>query len=216
MITIMLVDDHTVVRDGLRLLLEMQPDFRIIAEANNGREAVARASETCPDVIVMDIAMPELNGIDALRQIRHICPATRVIVLSMHTASNYVIQALQAGADGYLLKATAGTEVIHAIRVVQSGQRYLSQMIVDTVISVYLGQPETKTHKPPLDRLSPREREILQLVVEGKSSAQIAEVLFISSNTVDTYRSRLMQKLGISDLPTLVKFAIQQGLTTLD
>lgn len=216
MITIMLVDDHAVVRDGLRLLLEMQPDFRVIGDAVNGREAILRVSENCPDVIVLDIAMPDLNGIEALRQIKHICPTTSVIILSMHAASNYVIQALQAGANGYLLKAAAGNEVINAIRVAQSGQHYLSQKIVDTVISAYLGKPEIMAQKTPLDRLSPREREILQLVVEGKSSAEIAEILFISSNTVDTYRSRLMQKLGISDLPSLVKFAILQGLTSLD
>jgi DNA-binding NarL/FixJ family response regulator len=216
MITIFLVDDHAVVRDGLRLLLETQPDFTVVGDAANGREAVYYVKEQCPDVVILDLAMPDLNGIEALRQIRQVCPATRVIVLSMHATSSYIIQALQAGASGYLIKAAAGNEVIQAIRAVQAGQRYLSQKIVDAMINTYLNQPETVEGQDPLARLSAREREILQLVVEGKSSAEIARLLFLSPNTVDTYRSRLMQKLGISDLPALVKFAIQHGLIWLD
>jgi DNA-binding NarL/FixJ family response regulator len=217
MITIFLVDDHSVVREGLRLLLEMQPDFTVVGDTSNGREAVHQISQQCPDIAILDVAMPDLNGIEALRQIRGICPATRVIMLSMHATSGYIIQALQAGASGYLLKAAAGSELIQAIRAIASGQqRYLSQKIMDTVINTYLNQPEIAESQGPLARLSPREREILQLVVEGKSSAEIAEVLFLSPNTVDTYRSRLMQKLNINDVPGLVKFAIQQGLISLD
>jgi DNA-binding NarL/FixJ family response regulator len=139
-----------------------------------------------------------------------------VIILSMHAAGSYIIQALQAGANGYLLKAAAGNEVINAVRAVRSGQRYMSQKIIDTVINTYLSQPEILEVRDPLARLSSREREILQLVVEGRSSIEIAQVLSISPNTVDTYRSRLMQKLGISDLPGLVKFAIQRGLISLE
>lgn len=216
MISILLVDDHAVVRDGLRLLLETQSDFQVVGDADNGREAVHQISQHCPNVVILDIAMPDLNGIEALRQIRIACPETRVIILSMHANSSYIIQALQAGANGYLLKAAAGSEVINAIRVVQNGQRYMSQKIIDTVINTYLSQPEILEERDPLTRLSAREREILQLVVEGKSSIEIAHVLAISPNTVDTYRSRLMQKLGISDLPGLVKFAIQRGLISLE
>lgn len=216
MISILLVDDHAVVRDGLRLLLETQPDFQVVGGADNGREALHQISQHCPNVVILDIAMPDLNGIEALRQIRTTCPETRVIILSMHANSSYIIQALQAGANGYLLKAAAGSEVINAIRVVQSGQRYMSQKIIDTVINTYLSQPEILEERDPLTRLSSREREILQLVVEGKSSIEIAHVLAISPNTVDTYRSRLMQKLNISDLPSLVKFAIQRGLISLE
>ncbi len=216
MITILLVDDHAVVRDGLRLLLETQADFRVIGDAADGREAVRQVNQHCPDVVILDIAMPDLNGIEAMRQMRRVCPATQVIILSMHASTSYILQALQAGASGYLLKAAAGSEVINAVRVVQSGQHYLSQKIVDNVIGNYLSKPEAVETPSPLARLSSREREILQLVVEGKSSAEIAQILSISPNTVDTYRSRLMQKLGINDLPSLVKFAIQHGLTSLD
>ncbi|GIK40216.1 MAG: DNA-binding response regulator [Chloroflexota bacterium] len=216
MITIFVVDDHAVVRDGLRLLLETQSDFQVVGDAGNGREAVYQISQHCPNVVILDIAMPDLNGIEAMRQIRAACPETQVIILSMHATGSYIIQALQAGANGYLLKAAAGSEVITAIRAVQSGQRYMSQKIVDTVINTYLSRPDVLEERDPLARLSSREREILQLVVEGKSSIEIAHVLAISPNTVDTYRSRLMQKLGISDLPGLVKFAIQHGLISLE
>jgi DNA-binding NarL/FixJ family response regulator len=216
MITILVVDDHAVVRDGLRLLLETQPDFQVVGDAGNGREAVHLISQYCPNVVILDIAMPDLNGIEAMRQIRAACPETQVIILSMHATGSYIIQALQAGANGYLLKAAAGNEVINAVRAVRSGQRYMSQKIIDTVINTYLSQPEILEVRDPLARLSSREREILQLVVEGRSSIEIAQVLSISPNTVDTYRSRLMQKLGISDLPGLVKFAIQRGLISLE
>jgi DNA-binding NarL/FixJ family response regulator len=216
MITILLVDDHAVVRDGMRLLLETQPDFQVIGDAGTGREAVGQVTLNCPDVIILDIAMPDLNGIEATRQIREICPDAEVIILSMHATGNYIVQALQAGANGYLLKASAGSEVINAVRVVHGGQRYMSQKIIDTMINTYLNQPELLRERDPLTRLSSREREILQLVVEGRSSADIAQVLSISPNTVDTYRSRLMQKLAINDLPSLVKFAIQRGLILLE
>jgi RNA polymerase sigma factor (sigma-70 family) len=215
-ITIFLADDHAVVRDGLRFLLEAQPDFKVIGDAANGREAVHRVAQLCPHVLIIDIAMPELNGIEATRQIRELCPATRVIVLSMHATDEHIFRALQAGAQGYLLKESAGVEVIKAIRAVHDGQHYLSQKISEKVIENYVRQYELGLAQDPLARLSPREQEILQLVVEGKSSAEIAEMLSLSPNTVDTYRSRLMQKLSINDLPGLVKFAIQHGLISLD
>lgn len=216
MITILLVDDHAVVRDGMRLLLETQPDFSVIGAAGTGREAVQQAQLHCPDIVILDIAMPDLNGIEATHQIRAVCPDAQVIILSMHATGSYIVQALQAGANGYLLKASAGSEVINAVRMVRSGQRYMSQKIIDTVLNAYLNQPELLHERDPLTRLSSREREILQLVVEGRSSADIAQMLSISPNTVDTYRSRLMQKLGINDLPSLVKFAIQRGLISLE
>lgn len=215
-ITIFLADDHAVVRDGLRFLLEAQADFKVIGDAANGREAVHQVGHLCPDIAIIDIAMPELNGIEATRQICEICPITRVIILSMHATDEHVFRALQAGAQGYILKESAGVEVINAVRAVQAGQRYLSQKISEKVIDSYIRQHNINLAENPLARLSPREQEILQLVVEGKSSAEIAEVLSLSPNTVDTYRSRLMQKLGLNDLPSLVKFAIQHGLISLD
>jgi DNA-binding NarL/FixJ family response regulator len=215
-ITIFLADDHAVVRDGLRLLLETQPDFQVVGDAGDGREALRLISQRQPNVAILDIAMPELNGIEVARRLRENALETRVIILSMHVTSGYVFQALQAGARGYVLKSSVGAEVVQAVRAVQAGQRFLSQKIADQVIDDYLNQVEIRETPDPLARLSSREREILQLVVEGKSSAEIARLLSLSPSSVDTYRSRLMQKLEISDLPSLVKFAIQHGLTSLD
>jgi len=215
-ITVFLADDHAVVRDGLRVLLEAQPDIRVIGDAANGREAVRRVAQLRPDVVVMDIAMPELNGIEAAREIGRVCPSTQVIILSMHSTTEHIFQALQAGARGYLLKESAGIEVVNAVRAVHADHRYLSQKILEGLVDNYVRQRQAAEAKSPLARLSPREREVLQLVVEGKSSAEIADILSLSPKTVEAYRSRLMHKLGISDLPGLVKFAIQHGLTSLE
>ena len=214
-IAVFIADDHTVVRDGLRLLIETQSDMKVVSDASNGREAARQVLHTNPDVVIMDLAMPELNGVEATRQIRENCPATKVIILSMHSSSEHIFQALKAGAHGYLLKESAGMEVISAIRVVHSGKRYLSEKIGDVMIDEYIHNREVVETGSPLSKLSTREREILQLVVEGKSSIEIAQTLFISPKTVETYRSRLMQKLGISDLPGLIKFSIQHGITSL-
>ena len=215
-ITVFLADDHAVVRDGLRVLLEAQPDIRVIGDAADGRETVRRVTRLCPDVVVLDIAMPELNGIEAAREITQVCPSTQVIFLSMHSTTEHIFRALQAGAHGYLLKESAGIEVVNAVRAVHAGHRYLSPKISDSLIDDYVHQRQVAEAQSPLARLSPREREVLQLVVEGKSSAEIAGILSLSLKTVETYRSRLMQKLDISDLPSLVKFAIQHGLTPLE
>jgi len=215
-ITVFLADDHAVVRDGLRFLLEAEHDIKVVGDAANGRDAVRRVVQLCPDVAIMDIAMPELNGIEAARKIGQVCPSTQVIILSMHSTTEHVFRALQAGARGYLLKESAGIEVVNAVRAVHAGHRYLSQRISDRLIDDYVHQRQDAEARGPLARLSPREREVLQLVVEGKSSAEIADILSLSLKTVETYRSRLMRKLGISDLPGLVKFAIQHGLTPLE
>lgn len=215
-ITVFLADDHAVVRDGLGFLLDAQPDITLMGTAADGREAVEAIAKSCPNVVLMDITMPHLNGIDATNQVCQKCPATQVIILSMHASVEHIVTALQAGARGYLLKESAGSEVINAVRSVHAGQRYLSQKISDTMIDDYLqqhyGAPDTK----PLATLSSREREVLQLVVEGKSSADIAQVLSLSPKTVETYRSRMMQKLNINDLPSLVRFAIHHGLTPME
>lgn len=213
-ITVFLADDHTVVRDGLRHLLEAQPDIKVIGDAANGREAVRQVEHLCPQIVVMDIAMPELNGIEATRKIVERCPDTQVIILSMHSTSEHIRRALKAGAHGYLLKESAGNEVVSAVRAVHANHRYLSQKLSDRLINDY-GHLALEAESP-LARLSPRELEVLQLVVEGKSNAEIAEILCLSPKTIETYRSRLMHKLGIHDLPGLVKFAIQHGLTPLE
>lgn len=213
---IFLADDHAVVRDGLRLLLETQPDFRIIGQAENGLQAVEALTKKCADVLLIDLAMPEMNGIEATRQIRQNCPETRVIVLSMHGSPEYISRALQAGAQGYVLKASAGAEVIEAVRTVLAGHRYLSQKVSDLVVDDYLVHLEAGSSYSPLDNLSPRELSILQLVAEGRSSVEIAAMLSISPNTVDTYRSRVLQKLNLKSLSDLIKFAIKHGVTDLE
>ncbi len=215
-ISVFLADDHAVVRDGLRALLEAQPDVRVIGDAANGRETVRKVAQLCPDVVILDIAMPELNGIEAAREISEVCPDTQLIILSMHATTEHIFRALQAGVRGYLLKESAGIEVVNAVRAVHTGQRYLSQKISDRMVDDYIHQRQAAQAESPLARLSPRERGVLQLVAEGKSSAQIADTLSLSPKTVETYRSRLMHKLGISDLPGLVRFAIQHGLTPLE
>ncbi len=217
-ITVFLADDHAVVRDGLRMLLEAQPDLEVIGTAADGRDAVRQVTQLGPDVAILDIAMPELNGLEAARQILETCPATRVIMLSMHGASEHVFDALHMGARGYLLKASAGADVADAVRAVHAGQRYLSQEVMEQVIerSIERHPRQADGASGLLARLTGREREVLQLVVEGKSSAEIAGILSLSPKTVETYRSTLMKKLEIKDLPSLVKFAIKHGLTPLE
>lgn len=215
-ISVFLADDHTIVRDGLRYLLEAQADITVVGDAANGRQTVQLVKQLCPDVAIMDIAMPELNGIDATYQICRDCSATQVIILSMYSTSEHVNRALSAGALGYVLKESAGIELVTAVRTVHAGHHYLSQNLSDRLIDDYLVHRKTSEEAGPLERLTPREREVLQLVVEGNSSAQIATMLSLSVKTVETYRSRILHKLAISDIPGLVKFAIQHGITTLD
>lgn len=212
-ITVFLADDHAVVRDGLRALLEAQADLRVVGDAADGRVAAREAETLRPDVVVMDIAMPELNGIDAAAQIRASSPATQVVILSVHADSEHIFRAFKTGALGYVMKEAAGQEVVKAVREVHAGRRYLSPLIADTVATDFMRMRQDRTERGPLDRLSAREREVLQLVVEGRSSAEIASRLLLSVKTVETYRSRLMQKLDIHDLPGLTKFAIRHGLT---
>ncbi len=213
-ITVFLVDDHTIVRDGLRYLLEAQKNIRVVGEAPDGREAIRKVKRLRPDIVIMDILMAGLNGIEAAGQICRECPATRVIMLSMQSSSESIVRALKAGASGYLLKESAGRELVNAIHEVHAGRRYLSPKVSEQVIGACLNRAEEM--RDPLATLSRREREVLQLVVEGRTSAEIADTLFLSVKTVETYRRRLMQKLGIRDIPALIKFAIQHGLTPLD
>lgn len=211
-ITVLIADDHAVVRDGLRLLLENQSDIRVIGQVADGREAVEAAVRLKPDVVLMDLAMPLLNGIDAAAQIMEKQERAKIVMLSMHSTVEHVFRALQAGVLGYLRKEAAGNEVVDAVRTVYSGRRYLSHKITESMVDDYIRK---RTLDSPLDSLSQRERTILQLLVEGKPGIEIARLLHVSPKTVDTYRSRMMQKLGIGDLPGLVKFALQHGLTTL-
>ncbi|HNT57587.1 MAG TPA: response regulator transcription factor [Syntrophales bacterium] len=213
-ISVFLADDHTIVRDGLRYLLEAHGGIKVVGEAGNGRDAVRAVKKLRPDVVVMDILMADLNGIEATDRICQECPATRVVILSMQSSSESILRALRAGARGYLFKESAGRELVQAIHAVHAGHRYLSAKVSDEVVSACLKQEEA--FRDPLAALSRREREVLQLVVEGRTSAEIAGTLYLSVKTVDTYRSRLMKKLNIGDVPGLIKFAIQQGLTSLE
>lgn len=216
MITVLLADDHAIIRDGLRLLLESQPDIRVIGEAAHGRIAVSLVQQLKPAVAILDIAMPELNGIEAARQMRLCCPTVALVILSMHASHEHIYRAVQAGVLGYLLKESAGQELIKAVRAVAAGQRYLSQSLDLLEINEFIRQRNHTAPLDPLQTLSSRELEVLQLVVEGKTSQEIASRLFLSVKTVETYRSRLMTKLGLADLPALVRFAIHHGLISVD
>jgi DNA-binding NarL/FixJ family response regulator len=215
-IRVFLADDHAVVRDGLRLILEAQEDITVVGEAADGHQAIDRVLKAKPDVVIMDIAMPGLNGIEATLQILKSCPSVKVVILSMHSSSEHISRALTAGAVGYLLKESAGKEVVKAVKTVYLGHRYLCQKISESLIDDYIDLQETAPAEGPLTRLSSREREVLQLVAEGKTTKEIAGMLYLSTKTIETYRSRLMVKLGINDVPGLVKFAIQHGITSLE
>jgi len=205
-IRIVIADDHAIVREGLWMILESQSDFQVAGEAVTGREALLQAEALQPDVIIMDIAMPELNGIEAVRMISEQVPSTRTIMLSMHHTQEHVFRAVQAGASGYILKESAGSHVVTAIRTVMKGLQYFCEGVE--------APPKTRSvPRSPVDRLSPRELEVIQLVAEGKTSVEIAEILSLSPKSIETYRSRLMQKLGINNIPALVKFAILHGIT---
>jgi len=212
-IRVFLADDHTIVRDGLKYLLEADGDIRIVGEAGNGRDAVRAVRKLRPDVVIMDVVMADLNGIEATEQICREFPETRVIILSMQSSSESILRALRAGARGYLFKESAGRELIQAVHAVRAGHRYLSAKVSDQVVGACLSDEGLRD---PLSVLSNREREVLQLVAEGRTSAEIADKLFLSAKTVETYRSRLMRKLGIRDVSGLIKFAIRQGLTSLE
>lgn len=212
-IRVLIADDHGVVAEGLRFVVEAQPDMEVIACVQDSREAVRRAIEARPDVVLIDHAMPELNGAEATHLIRERCPETQVIVLSMYSNRVHVLRALQAGAMGYVVKKSAAKEVVDAIRSVHKGGRYLSRELADSLIDHVAQEPRAED---PLKRLSSRERQVLQMLAEGHAIAHIAATLSLSPKTVETYRARMMEKLGLQDFASLVKFAIQHGVTSLE
>lgn len=209
-IRILIADDHDVVAEGLRFVVDAQPDMTVIACVQDSREAVRIAIAERPDVVLIDHAMPLLNGTEAARLILERSPQTKVVVVSMYSNQVHVVRALQAGALGYVVKKSAAKEIVSAIRMVHSGRRYLSVELVDIVIDQAARKEATKD---PLERLSSRERQVLQMLAEGQSVVSIAGTLAISPKTVETYRARMMEKLEIHDLATLVKFALRQGVT---
>lgn len=210
-VRILLADDHAIVREGLRMILGGHQDLRVVGEAATGLEAVREARSLRVDVVIMDIAMPSLNGIEATRMIRERASPPAAVILSMHHTREHVFRALQAGAQAFLLKESAGTEVVRAIRAVLAGKRYLGPGVESP--PELLEQRRGRSAVGPIDRLSQRERQVLGLVVEGKTSMAIAELLGLSPKSVETYRSRLMHKLGVSTIPDLVKFSIEHGIT---
>jgi DNA-binding NarL/FixJ family response regulator len=212
-ISIVIVDDHAIMREGLSQVLAQQPDLEIAGTSGDGRQSLKLIDELRPDVIILDITMPGLNGIEVARQVRERWTGCAVVMLSMHASSEYVFQAMEAGARGYLKKESAARDIVEAVRAVHAGRRYLGPGIAEIMAE------HMATRKPgdnPLQLLSRREREILQLVAEGHSSTEIGALLFLSPKTVDSYRSRLMAKLGLADIPALVKFAIRHGVIPLD
>lgn len=216
-IRVFLADDHTVLRDGLRLLLETSPEISVVGSSSDGFESVDEVLRLQPDVVVMDIGMPGLNGIEATRIIRRKLPGTEVVILSVHASTQHVFNALQAGANGYVLKESAGAEVVKAIEAVHEGRRvYFCGKVSTQIVQDFVLQGGEFKKQSPIDSLSGRERQILQLVVEGRSSSEIADIIHISSKTVETYRCRLMRKLGIDSVPSLVRFAILHGLIPLE
>lgn len=208
-IRVLLADDHTMMRDGLQALLQTAADIEVVGSVGNGRDAITMAITLKPDVVIMDVTMPEMNGIEAANLMHEKHPQIRIIMLSMHSSSEHVYRALKAGAAGYLLKESAGEEIISAVRAVHAGRTFMS-----TALETLERRSTSRTgYAGPLASLSTRERQVLQLVVEGRSSAEIATLVHLSPKSVDTYRSRMMKKLGITDVTGLVKFAIQHGLT---
>ncbi len=213
-VRILLADDHNVVRKGLRLLLETQPAFQVIAEAANGREAVALAEEHRPDVVVMDVAMPTLNGIEAARQICNKLSQTAVVFLSMHSDEGYVLKALKAGARGYLLKDSAEHDLINAVKAVSQGKSFFSPAISKMLVEDYVRQMQELKLEDSYDLLTTRERELLQLLAEGKNNKEVAGILNLSLHTVETHRSNIFQKLNLHSGAELILYAIRKGVIT--
>ncbi len=211
-IKILVVDDHGIVRDGLTVLLNARKDMRVVGAAADGKAAVQAAAKLIPDIVVMDLALPELSGIDATIQILAAQPRIRIVILSAWDTSEHVFRALRAGASGYVLKESAGTEIVQAVATVSKGKRYLSARLTGPLIDGLLANQNAAS---PIESLSPREREVLHLTVTGASSAEIGARLSLSSKTIDTYRSRVMGKLGVTDLAGLIRFAVAHEMAPL-
>jgi two-component system response regulator NreC len=211
-IRVLLADDHTLIRAGLRMVVESQPDLTVVGEADNGREAVAMAETLKPDVVVMDIGMPSLNGVEASRQIREKMPDTQVVMLSMHSDEGYVLRALKAGAKAYLLKDSAEADLARAIHAAAAGGSFFSPAVGKVLLEDYMRKLQRTGAEDSYELLSPREREILQLVAEGKSSKEIASLLELSAYTIETHRARVMQKLNLRGVPELILYAVRKGI----
>ncbi|HEX7976812.1 MAG TPA: response regulator transcription factor [Anaerolineales bacterium] len=208
-IRILLVDDHQILREGLRSLLDSEPDMVVVAEAGSAKEAIRLTVETVPNIVVMDLGLPDMSGLEAIREIRRISPGVRTVVLSMHTQREFVLQAIEAGCDGYVPKSTAHTSLLQAIRTVQSGERFLHPKVATVLMESLTNIP---TEADQFNQLSDRERDVLKLTAQGYISREIADQLLLSPKTVETYRQRAMEKLGLEHRSDLIRFALRAGI----
>jgi len=211
-VRIVLADDHTIMRNGLRLLLERQPHLQVVGEAADGRQAVALSETSNPDVVIMDIGMPNLNGIEATRQIVNHSPRTAVAILSMHSDESYVIRALKAGARAYLLKDSAEADLLAAVRALTEGKSFFSPAISKILVEDYMRQLESRGAEDTYELLTNREREILQLLAEGRTNKEVANMLNLSLYTVETHRMHILQKLNMHSVPELILYAVRKGI----
>jgi len=209
---ILLADDHTLMRHGLRKIIEEQPDWEVVAETGDGREAVRLAAELKPDVAVLDIAMPLLNGIEATRQIARRAPPVRILILSMYSDESYIVQALRAGAHGYLLKDSADVDLIRAVTAVRQGKSFFSPVVAKVMLDDYVRRLADKGVTDRFDSLSEREREIFQLIAEGHSNKEIADLINLSVSTVETHRAHIMEKLDVHNTAEIVLYAVRKGV----
>jgi two-component system response regulator NreC len=209
---ILLADDHKLMRSGLKALIEQQADLTVVGEADDGRQAVALAASLKPDLLVMDIGMPNLNGIEAALQITQANPATAIVILSMHSDESYVLRSLKAGAKGYLLKDSAESDLIRAVHAVAGGKSFFSPAVSKVLLDDYVRKLQRSGAEDAYDLLTPREREILQLIVEGKSNKDVANLLNLSVYTVETHRSNIMEKLNLRGIPELILYAVRKGI----
>lgn len=215
-IRLFLVDDHTVVRQGLAKLLDAEPDLEVVGEAENGREAIKKVEKLQPDVVIMDIAMPQMNGIEATRHITRLAPRPKVIILSMHTHDRYISELLQIGASGYLLKDASGRDIAQAIREVFKGNTYLSPSISRRVIDDYVSMKNKHSGDDLYAKLSNREREVFQMIAESRSTKDIADILCVSPSTVKTHRANIMEKLQIDNMTDLIRMAVRLGIVDVE
>jgi two-component system response regulator NreC len=211
-IRVLVADDHTIVREGVRILLEAQPDIEVVSEAADGQEALARVRELQPDIVLIDIAMPKLNGMEATRAIKRDFPNVQIIVLTMYESDEYFFQVLNAGASGYILKKAASGDLLTAIRAVYAGEVFLYPSVARRLVSDYISRVKSGEEKISYDGLTPREREVLKLIAEGYTNQAIADKLVISPSTVQTHRTRVMQRLNLHNRAELIQYAVRKGL----
>lgn len=216
MINIVLVDDHQILRDGLKSILEDEDDLMVVGEADNGREALRLVRQVKPDIVVMDVSMPDINGIEATSQIMEECPGCKVLALSMHRDPRFITGMLEAGAKGYMLKDCASDELVSVIRTLSAGSFYVTPGVADVVIKGFLGKLGGGDKKPPGSVLSPREREVLKLLVGGLSTKEISDRICVGIKTVEAHRRNIMEKLEIGNLVDLIRYAIVEGITSID